>query len=222
MARCHGLVGGLVILAWAAGASAAETEVRQFKIFVDGKRAGQYTMTVEKRDDGTVNMTGKASVALKVFLRQYAYNYQGREVWSKDGRLIELRSTSNDDGKSYEVKARADEKGLNVTVNGDTRRVRWDVWTTSYWQAPDKRFVNKSVPLLDSDSGKSYTGSVRRVGSARVEVGGKLTDCDHYRVEGGPYPIDLWFDRTNRLVRQDFVEQGHRTVVELDRVQRTP
>jgi hypothetical protein len=220
MAGRRGLIGGLVVLALAAGAPAAETEVRQFKIFVDGKRAGQYTMTVEKRDDGTVKMTGKANVALKVFLRQYAYSFDGREVWSKDGRLVELRSNSNDDGKQFDVNAKADDKGLQVTVNGDSRRVRWDVWTTSYWQAPDKRFINKTVPLLDSDNGRLYNGSLQKIGSARVTVGGQPVDCEHFRVTGGPNPIDLWFDKTNRLVRQDFVEQGHRTILELDRIQR--
>jgi hypothetical protein len=204
----------------AAGASASETETRHFKIFVDGKRAGQYTMTVEKRDDGTLNMTGKANVALKVFLRQYVYSYQGREVWSKDGRLIELRSTSNDDGKSYDVNAKADDKGLSVIVNGNSRRVRWDVWTTSYWQAPDKRFANKTVPLLDADNGKTYSGSLQKIGSARVTVAGRTIECVHFRVEGGPNPIDLWFDQSNRLVRQDFIEQGHRTILELEHIQR--
>jgi len=219
MTRCRGLVGGLVVLALLFGSRAsAQTEVRQFKIYVDGKRAGQYTMSVEKRKDGTVNMTGSANVALKIFLRQYVYTFQGQEVWSKDGRLLELKSTSNDDGKSFDVHAKADEKGLNVTVNGNTRQVRWDVWTTSYWKAPDKRVVNKSVALLDADNGKTYSGSVQKIGSARVTLGGKPIDCEHYRVEGGPNPIDLWFDKDNRLVRQDFIEQGHRTVVELDSI----
>ena len=93
-------------------------------------------------------MTGKANVSLKIFLRQYIYNFDGREVW-KDGRLLKLQSTSNDDGKRFEVNAQAVEKGLRVAVNGDVRQIRWDVWTTSYWQIPNPRLVNQAVPLLD-------------------------------------------------------------------------
>jgi hypothetical protein len=219
MTRRHGLFGGVAVLALLIGSRAdAQTEVRQFKIFVDGKRAGQYTMNIERRKDGTVSMTGNASVQLKIFLRQYIYSFQGQELWSKSGRLMELSSTSNDDGKSFDVHAKADDKGINVTVNGSTRPVRWDVWTTSYWKAPDKSVVNKTVALLDADNGKTYSGTVQKIGSARVTMGGKALDCEHYRVEGGPNPIDLWFDKDNRLVRQDFVEQGHRTIVELESI----
>jgi hypothetical protein len=219
MTRCPGLAWGLALAALACGSRAtAQSEERQFSIYVDGKRAGQYRMAVEKQKDGTLNMTGRANVAVKILLRQYVYRFDGREVW-KDGRLLRLQSTSSDDGKQFQVDAQAAEKGLRVSVNGDVRQVRWDVWTTSYWQIPNPQLVNQAVPLLDADNGKMYNGSLRKVGAARVTVAGQPVDCDHYRVEGGPYPIDLWFDKTNRLVRQDFIEQGHRTVVELDQIQ---
>lgn len=32
--------------------------------------------------------------------------------------------------------------------------------------------------------------------------------------------MDLWYDDAQRLVREEWVEQGHRTVVELTRVRR--
>jgi hypothetical protein len=219
MTRCPGLAWGLAVAALACGSRAtAQTEERQFTIYVDGKRAGQYRMAVEKQKDGTLNMTGRANVAVKVLLRQYVYTFDGREVW-KEGRLLRLQSTSNDDGKQFQVDAQAVDQGLRVSVNNATRQVRWDVWTTSYWQIHNPRAASQAVALLDADNGKTYNGSLKKVGAARVTVGGQPVDCDHYRVEGGPNPIDLWFDKTNRLVRQDFVEQGHRTVVELDRIQ---
>jgi hypothetical protein len=217
MTRCRGLVGGLLLLLLCGSRASAQTEVRQFKIFVDGKPAGQYSMTVEKKADGTLYMTGRADVTVSVFLRRYVYTYEGRETW-KDGRLLRLQSTSNDDGKAYQVDAQASKEGLRVSVNNQVREVRWDVWTTSYWQLADKRFVNKSVPLLDADDGKTYSGLLTKVGSARVRVGGQAIDCDHYRVEGGPYPIDLWFDKDKRLVRQDFEERKHRTILELESI----
>jgi Family of unknown function (DUF6134) len=219
MTRCPALAWGLALAALACGSRAtAQTEERQFTIYVDGKQAGQYRMAIEKQKDGTLNMTGRANVAVKIILRQYIYTFDGREVW-KDGRLLRLQSTSNDDGKQFQVDAKAVDQGLQVTVNNATRQVRWDVWTTSYWQIPNPKAASQAVALLDADDGKTYNGSLRKVGAARVTVAGQPVDCDHYRVEGGPYPIDLWFDKTNRLVRQDFTDQGHRTVVELDRIQ---
>ena len=53
-------------------------------------------------------------------------------------------------------------------------------------------------------------------GLARAEADGP----DHFRVTGGPTPIDLWFDRYYRLVRQEFTEAGHKMIVQLVNVRR--
>jgi hypothetical protein len=42
---------------------------------------------------------------------------------------------------------------------------------------------------------------------------------NHYRLTG-KMNIDLWYDGSERLVRQEWLEQGHKTVVELIRVRR--
>ena len=42
-----------------------------------------------------------------------------------------------------------------------------------------------------------------------------------YRLSGGPNnPTDLWYDSSNRLIRQEFSELGHRTVILLNAIQR--
>ena len=33
-------------------------------------------------------------------------------------------------------------------------------------------------------------------------------------------PIELWFDKYHRLVRQEFTESGHRTIVKLENIKR--
>ena len=35
-----------------------------------------------------------------------------------------------------------------------------------------------------------------------------------------PSPVDVWFDQYHRLVRQEFTETGHRTIVQLVAVRR--
>src|SRR4051794_19327841 len=101
------LVGLALVLA--PRAQAAETEVRQFNISVDGKPSGQYTMTITKKDDG-VTIICEAHVKVKVALiTAYHYDYNAIEEW-KDGRVKSLRSRCDDDGKKYEVTATAGEK----------------------------------------------------------------------------------------------------------------
>jgi hypothetical protein len=213
------LVLGASMIAGGTQAAAAQTEVRDFAVVVDGKKAGNYQMTVTGQDDGSVVMTGKATIEVRYLVYKYRYSYSGREVW-KSGRLIELASSCNDNGKAFNVTARAENDGLRVRVNGGERLTRADVWTTSYWSLPDAKFRNNNVPLLDADTGKDIKGRLSYVDTQQINVAGRIQNCDHYRVTGTPSPIDLWYDGQGRLVLQTFVEQGHRTTIQMTSLRR--
>jgi hypothetical protein len=215
----------LTLLCWfnlaTSKASAVETEVREFNIEVDGKVAGRYTMTITRQDDGILSMQAAANLAFKAnWFYTYEYSYNGTEHW-KDGRLWQLTSKCNDDGTRYEVMAQAEGQALRLRVNGKERTCRQDAWTTSYWMLADKRFHNQPVPLLDADNGKVYNGKLHDFGIKQIQVIGQMVNCHHFRVTGGPAdPSDLFFDGENRLVRQEFTEQGKKVVFSLRSVKR--
>jgi hypothetical protein len=213
----------MLTMAGASRAVAADTEVREFSVHVDGKESGKYRMTINRRDYGTVSMSAEANVRVtRLGITMYRYTYKGTEVWqdAKDGRLLALTSTSDDNGKTFEVNATPDPSGLRVRVNGQPRLVRADVWTMTYWKLPDDRFHNQAVPLLDADTGKDFGGRLTYLGTEKLMAAGQAQACYHFRVQGGPYPVDLWYDAQRRLVRQDFTEDGHRTTIQLIRVSR--
>jgi hypothetical protein len=216
---------GIAILLSAVSASrgaAAETEVRDFEVSIDGKAWGSYRMTINRHDDGKVSMTAEATVVVKKVITLYRYNYSGTEWWQdgKDARLLRLDSASNDNGKQFEVHAASGPSGLRVVVNGRERAVRGDAWTTTYWRLADGRFHNKGVPLLDADTGKDFNGRLDFLGTEQWNVGGQNRAYRHYRVTGGPNPVDLWYDAQDRLVRQEFTEDNHRTVLSLVSISR--
>ncbi len=191
-------------------ASADETETRQFAIHVDGKPAGQYFMTITKGAGGSESMSAQANVRVRVLIKTYEYSYQGTERW-KDGRLLSLESNATDDGKHYTVQAAADGDALRVTVNGQTRMTRADSWPTTHWKLPPSKYHNNAVPLIDADTGKDVNGHLQYVGPQQLSVGGRAQTCYHFRVTGGPSPVDLWYDGNHRLVQEAFTVDGHRT-----------
>ncbi len=199
-------------------AAAADRETREFAVRVDGRSGGTNQMVISRQDDGTETVDCTASVSVNYLLVRYRYTYSGTEVW-KNGRLHHLRSVTNDDGKNFDVTAWADGDGLRVRVNNRERTTRWDVWTTTYWKLADAKFRNQGVPLLDADTGKDINAVLRYVGPESVNVAGQMQNCSHYRVTGG-VQVELWYDAQERLVRQESIEDGHRTVLELVRVQR--
>jgi len=210
-------------MVWAAAAAPAlanTNEQRDYVITVDGKEAGSSQMTVSVQADGTVVMTAKAAVRINRVVFSYSYDVQATEWW-KNGRLVGVKSTANDNGKRTDITGSVEGTQLRVRVNAMERLVRGDVWVNSYWKLADARFHNAQVPVLDGDTGRDFNGQLQYVGPEQITVGGIGMKCFHFRVTGGPSsPVELWYDESHRLLRQEFVEQGHRTIVHATAIRR--
>jgi hypothetical protein len=218
VSRAGGIVAVGLMGLFPAGTLAQNVEQRAFAVLVDGKPAGQYTMSIASQPDGSTVMTAQASVQVRYLVYRYHYTFSGREIW-KDGRLVELNTSCDDDGKKFRVTARPDGANLRVSVNGQEHQVRSDVWTTTYWRLAGARFRNQEVPLVDADTGRPLQRTLHYAGQEQANVAGQLKTCTRYRLTGD-VTIDLWYDDQDRLVRQDGVEDGHRTILELRRIQR--
>jgi hypothetical protein len=204
----------VVALAGLSRAGAAETETRKYNTYIDDKPAGEYKMTIQGQDDGSISMTGEANVALKhLLVTVYKYTYRGKEVW-KDGRLQSFASSTEENGKKYEVSAVAGANGLSVTVNGKPRVSRPDLWVTTYWRLPDAKLRGQPLALLDGDTGKDMTGTLRYVDMQQLTVCGQPQNYAHYRLTGDVV-VDFWYDGSDRLVRQEWIEDKHKAVLEL-------
>jgi Family of unknown function (DUF6134) len=216
----RGLLCASVTLLIVGGAAvrAAESETREFTVFVDNKVAGSASMTIQRQDDGTTHVTAATNVTVRVLLVKYTYSYSGHEVW-KNGRLQQFGSHCNDDGKQYEVSAAAEAEGVRVRVNGQERLAKSEVWLSSYWTLPDAKLRNQVVPLIDADTGRDMQVHIHHLGETQIAVVGQAQKVNHYRLTG-TVKVDLWYDAAERLVRQEWIEDGHRTVLELARVHR--
>src|SRR5262245_61027785 len=230
--------GLLPTIARAAEPRVLEREMREFKVSVDGKGRGKCTIEIARRDDGTDRMHIDASLNFNYVVYEYRYSSVGTEIW-KNGRLLRLENSANYNGTKYVVKASSRSDNLLVTVGDKTSNFEPDVWVTSYWQLPDllvqpgaaagkgvvpaggRRAARKedttTVVLLDSDKGQKLKGDVKRVGEETMTVAGKKTPCTHFRISGD-VQVNLWYDGQQRLVRQETVESGHKTVMELTRL----
>lgn len=216
----------LAVVACAAGparpAHADDTEYRDYVIFVDGRESGQSRITMIEKADGSTSVTAVAKVRVKLagLFTAYSYEVETQEQW-KAGRLVSLKSVATEDGKTTRVEVSRTGEQLRVVINGTGgNNLRSDVWPSSYWKLADKQFHNKQVPIIDSDTGNELIGQLDYVNLEKLKIGSKLDDCYHFRVTGIPVPIDLWFDRYHRMVRQEFTESGHRTIVQVIAVRR--
>jgi hypothetical protein len=211
--------GLLALFALPCVACADDTETREFSVFVDGKEAGMSRMTILQKDDGSAYLSANVDVKFRHLILDYTLKLETQEWW-KNGRLVGMKTTGNDNGKKVDVSLVADNNAIRMRVNGKDLQIRPDVWTTTYWKLADARFHNKQVPILEADTGKEYNCELKFVGNEKLKVGPQLQDCYHFLVAAAPGPVDLWYDRYHRLVRVEFTESGHKTIVQLVNVKR--
>jgi hypothetical protein len=198
---------------------ATDLEQRDFSIMVDGKEAGQSRLTITVADDGAIVVTANAKVKFSQLLFTYNYNVESTEWW-KDGKLIGLKSNTVENGKHTEVTAAAAGTQLKIRVNGQDRLGSADDWSSSFWKLADARYHNKPVHIIETDSGKEFMGQLQYIGTEQLTLQSQPQACYHFRVSGGGYPIDVWFDRYHRLARQEFIDSGHKTILQLTAVKR--
>jgi hypothetical protein len=186
-----------------------ETEYRDFLITVDGKDSGHSQMTITRQTDGAMVMTSQSVVRISQVVFSYNFNNQTSEWW-KDGKLVSLKASTNENKKHSEVSATAEGEGLRLRVNNQDRTSRADLWPNSFWKLADPKYHNKDIPVLEVDTGKEYVCRLQYVDTENMTVAGQTQKCYHFRVIGGPSPVDVWYDRYYLLVRQDFVESGRK------------
>jgi hypothetical protein len=209
----------LALLPLSSSARAADIETRDFTVTVSGKLAGEVHMTIHRKEDGSTLMRCDTDIKVKTLLGEYKYVYRGLEIW-KDHRLTKFDSNTDDNGKRYIVSAVAENAGLRLTVNNAPRMVKPHVWLTSYWSLPDPKLRNQELALIDADNGRDLTAKLQFVATEKIKVaGGPEIPLNHYRLSG-KVNVDLWYDGSERLVRQEWIEQGHKTIVELRGVRR--
>ena len=216
--RRGGLVVALVVLAVVGSARAADVETRDFTVLISNKPSGEVHMTIQRQDDASIVMRCDTDIKVTFGIISYKYVYRGLEVW-KDRRLVRLDSSTDDNGKRFTVSAVPDGTNLKLNVNNTERQVRGDLWVTSYWTLPEAKRRTEPLTVLDADNGKLIDAKLGFVATEKMRIAGQDVTLNHYRLTGKTN-IELWYDGSERLVRQEWTEQGHKTVLELLRVRR--
>jgi len=127
----------------------------------------------------------------------YRYQQTRDEVW-RDGRLIALAATADDDGTPHDIKGTAAPNGALKMSSGP------DQWTlppesvpASYW---NESMVTQKGPLVDSLTGRITPQRVVKLGQETVRAGGRDILATHYRLEG-KRARDVWYDAGGRWVK---------------------
>jgi len=181
MARCMVL---LVLLASATVTHAARWD---FDVFLDGRRIGEHTFTVEQFGDERF-VTSRARFDVKVLLVPvFTYRHEAQEQWH-GACLQTLQSTTRVNGKHYRVDGARTGDAFHMQVNADDvsqdRTLPACVSSYAYW---DLSTLAQHSHLLNTQTGAYDPVQLQRL-PARAELTGPSfaisLDYDDGRWEG--------------------------------------
>ncbi len=221
-----GLLLCLIAAPGIAGASerGAYDDSHVFKVTRNGSEIGSHRLTFTPTQEGLrVDVAIDLRVGLGRALTFYRYRHTASEIW-RDGRLVRLEASTDDDGKAHSVKAEPSGQGLRVRTtaprqdNGpaesrvagtDTRTIDMpgNVLPTSHWR---RALVDKNQ-LLNTQLGTLAAVRVERIGDEPVASECGALPATRYRISG-ELQLELWFDNRDRWVKTRFSAPDGSTV----------
>jgi hypothetical protein len=152
-------------------------------------------------DDTVVDVRIDLDVRL-AFVRLYRFESTGREVW-RDGRLVELETVTNDDGRRVKVSAHVD--GGKLVIDGPSGRMVTDAGlnTTHLWNA-GQLMVSQ---LIEPTSGNVYRVAIADRGEERIVALDRTVTSHKYAITG-EVEGELWYGDDGTWLRFDFRKHG--------------
>lgn len=165
-----------------------------YTIVRNGTTIGSHTLTFRRTGLRTVVDIELTIVVRVLGITAYSLRNTGHEEWDGD-RLTTLDSRTVEDGKPYQVEARAVGDSLHITVNGISDTTA-PMPPASLWRMlpADTRIV------LDPIDGTPTKVSIAESADDTLTVQGRPLPVRHW-IWRGEMDRDLWFDASGRLVR---------------------
>ena len=180
-------------------------EIR-FEVFRQGdKEFGTHVVTFDVQSEG--NFTVVSDVDLKAGLgpiTMFRYSLDATETW-KDGKLVALEGTTNDDGDDKSVTASLDGDALLVNGSAYSGNAPAGIIPSSHWNM----LQAYSTRILSTESGELLDTEVTRLGEETLTIDGQSVPTTRYRLKSD-LTVDLWYDDQGRWVQLSFEARGQK------------
>lgn len=128
----------------------------------------------------------------------YRYRHRAQEVWS-GGRLVALRSTTDDNGERHELAGRADTEGFVVRTASGQAVFPSEAVPSSHWN----RIWLEGRPLINTQTGQRIDFAVRRLGPETVATASGAKAAERFSITGA-LRKEIWFDSAGQWTATRF------------------
>jgi hypothetical protein len=167
-----------------------------FDVYLDKNKMGTHTFTF---NDGA--LVSKAKFNVKVlFIEAYKYDHTAKEQWAGDC-LTALEANTTENKVVTKVSAKLEGDSLNIKNGSAEQALPACVMTFAYWNPK----ILQQSKLLNPQNAEYLDTTITKLGDAKTEVKGKLTDTTHYKITGAlkgvkKLNIELWYNQDNDWV----------------------
>lgn len=196
--------------AWAAGSGQPDGDLRSadpldlygpaidFDVFRKGNRVGFHHVRFERfGDELRVSTTFRVEVGL-LFFTAYRYVYRSDSLW-RDGRLMQLRATVNDNGKRSRVEVA--HTGSAITIRAGDAGAAFDgtLYPTNHWNSG----VLGQTRVLNTLTGRINDVRIVPQGREAVHTERGRIMATRYAYTG-ELDATVWYDDAGRWVKLRF------------------
>jgi hypothetical protein len=165
----------------------------EFQVLLDGRDIGYHRFDIQERGDvERVDIEARFEVEF-MFITAYRYEHDNLETWRGDC-LQEIESSTDDNGKQYDIAGQAGDAGFTLDRNDATEALDTPcLQTFAYWN-PD---ILRAERLLNAQTGEWKPVTVESVGTTPFEVAGTSVAAEEYRLLIPDGAIRLWYQEGN-------------------------
>lgn len=188
----------LLVAVAASPSSVADTRLMDFDVFLDGEPMGSHRYTLQTLGE-RIKVTSEARYRVKVlFVTAWQYMHRSEETWVR-GCLQSISSTTNENGRDFQVHGRTSAAGLELETRDGPMVHSGCVRTFAYW---DPALLD-TPRLMNAQTGKisAVTVTTTESRSGQEPVGAKRGHTSEgttraVAVRGDDIHLDLSYDPT--------------------------
>ncbi len=183
--------------------AAAPPDVR-FRALHRGSPAGTHSVVFQADGDRLV-VTTQIDITVKVlFFTAFRFKHEAEEVW-QSGRLVSVRSTTNDNGTLLKVSGYSAGDGFRILGEDGPFLAAAELLTSNtLW---DSRLVRESR-LIDVQHGGEVGLVAKLLGPEQVDTPQGQVAASRYQIITPHYAGSLFYDSDGRWVKGLIEQQG--------------
>lgn len=193
----------LFLLATFAGVAHGETW--DFDVYLDDRKIGRHTFTLQQRGD-LHELRSQADFNVKVlFIEAYDYQHTASEKWRGDCLQV-LDAHTRENGEVTVVKGRLEDDRFVVASPKGEQRLPACVMTFAYWNPQ----MLAQRQLLNPQTGESLDATITALGKETIAVRGQKVAAERFRLSAPKLRIDLWYSPAREwLALQSTTPEGY-------------